>query len=120
MGQYDVEDTGKDPDRQLIERLVKNLSFSRNDVLREISEYAEKQRRNSILGALGYDSAINKAENENIESAIKSESHEEFNEENLIRKIKTIEFFTLSELKLKLRQADWLEYVCFEPAIFET
>ena len=119
MGQYDVEDTGKDPDKQLIERLVKNLSFSRDEVLREISKYAEQQRRTSILGALGYNSATNKAENENIENAIKSESQEEFNEENLIRKIKTIEFFTLDELKLKLRHADWLEYVCFEPAISE-
>jgi len=37
----------------------------------------------------------------------------------LIRKIKTIEFFTLNELKLKLRHADWLEYVCFEPSVSE-
>lgn len=38
----------------------------------------------------------------------------------MIRKIKTIEFFTLNELKQKLRNADWLEYVCFSPEISET
>ena len=56
LAQYDVEDSGKDPDRQLIERLVKNLGFARDEILRELARYSEKQRRNSILGALGYDS----------------------------------------------------------------
>ena len=55
LSQFDVEDSGKDPDRQLIERLVKNLGFSRDEILRELARDAEKQRRNSILGALGYD-----------------------------------------------------------------
>ena len=34
-------------------------------------------------------------------------------------KIKTIEFFTLDETPLKLRKADWIEYICFEPKISE-
>ena len=119
QGQFDIEDTGRDPDRQLLERLVKNLGLSRYDILKEISQYSEKQRRNSILGALGYNTQLRKAEDEGIENNIKSESHEEFSEQNLIRKIKTIDFFSLSELKLKLRYADWLDYVCFEPAISE-
>ena len=119
LGQYDVEDSGKDPDRQLIERLVKNLGLSRDEILRELSRYAEKQRRNSILGALGYDAQIGKAEDEHIAGAERADSHAAFSEQNLIRKLKTIEFFTLNELKLKLRHADWLQYVCFEPAISE-
>ena len=108
LGQYDVEDSGKDPDRQLIERLVKNLGLSRDEILRELSRYAEKQRRNSILGALGYDAQIGKAEDEHIAGAERADSHAAFSEQNLIRKLKTIEFFTLNELKLKLRHADWL------------
>jgi len=64
-----------------------------------MSKYSEKQRRNSILGALGYDASIRQAEDDNIENVIKQETHEEFSEQNLIRKIKTIEFFTLNELK---------------------
>ena len=119
-GQFDVEDTGRDPDRQLLERLIKNLGLSRYEILREISQYSEKQRRNSILGALGYDTQLRKAEDEAIENSIRSETHEEFSEQNLIRKIKTIDFFSLSELKLKLRYADWLDYVCFKPTISET
>ena len=120
LAQFDVEDSGKDPDKQLLERLIKNLGLSRYEILREMSKYSEKQRRNSIIGALGYDAQIRKAEEENIDNVIKSESHEEFREQNLLRKIKTIEFFTLNELKQKLRHADWLDYVCFSPAISES
>lgn len=71
QAQFDVEDTGKDPDRQLLERLVKNLGLSRYEILQEMSKYTEKQRRNSILGALGYDAQIRQAEDESIENIIK-------------------------------------------------
>lgn len=35
----------------------------------------------------------------------------------MIRKIKTIEFFSLNETPVKIRRADWLEYVCWEPNV---
>jgi len=35
------------------------------------------------------------------------------------KKIKSIEFFTLDESKIKLRAADWLDYVCFSPNVPE-
>lgn len=111
--QFEHEDTGKDPDRQLLERLVKSLGLSRHQILTEIADYSSKQLKNSILGALGYNTQIRKAENDVIENASKAEKAEQCDQDNLLRKIKTIEFFSLNELKLKLRSADWLEYVCF-------
>ena len=29
LAQFEIEDSGKDPDRQLLERLIKNLGLSR-------------------------------------------------------------------------------------------
>ena len=81
--------------------------------------YAEKQRRNSILGALSYELSTQKNEDAAFESADKQYTHEEFAKQNLKRKIKTLEFFSLNELGTKLRDADWLEYVCFEPDVPE-
>ena len=40
--QFENEDTGRDPDRQLMERLVKNLELSRFEVLNEVAKYAER------------------------------------------------------------------------------
>ena len=79
--------------------------------------YAEQQRRNSILGALNYDMAAQQAEDEAFETNEKQATHEEFTRQSLKRKIKTLEFFSLNELGVKLRDADWLEYVCFEAEV---
>ena len=79
--------------------------------------YAEQQRRNSILGALSYDMAAQQAEDEAFETNEKQATHEEFTRQSLKRKIKTLEFFSLNELGVKLRDADWLEYVCFEAEV---
>ena len=114
---WDREDTGQNPDKQLIERLTRNLGLSRIEVLQEMSRYAEQQRRNSILGALSYDVNTQKNEDAALEDAEQQYTHEEFAKQNLKRKIKTLEFFSLNELGTKLRDADWLEYVCFEPDV---
>lgn len=37
----------------------------------------------------------------------------------MIKKIRTVEFFSLEEIKTKLRNADWLDYVCFSPNVPE-
>ena len=58
-----------------------------------------------------------KTEDEEFENNEKQFTHEEFTKQNLKRKIKTLEFFSLNDLGVKLRDADWLEYVCFEPDV---
>ena len=42
---------------------------------------------------------------------------EEFSKQTMLRRLRTIEFFTLDVHQQKLRKADWLAYVCFEPNI---
>ena len=69
LAQFEVEDSGKDPDRQLLERLIKNLGLSRFQILQEIKKYSDDQRKNSILGALDYDQLTRQAEEKNIEKA---------------------------------------------------
>ena len=61
-----------------------------------------------------------KAEEDNFENAEKQFTHEELAKQSLRRKIQTIEFFSLNEYNTKLRKADWLEYVCFEPTVSDT
>ena len=39
---YDVEDTGHNPDKQLIDRLIRNLGLSRSEILNEISKYGDE------------------------------------------------------------------------------
>jgi|DEB0MinimDraft_10_1074344.scaffolds.fasta_scaffold477433_1 hypothetical protein len=36
---------------------------------------------------------------------------------NLLRKLRQIEFFTMEESEERLRRADWLEYVCWQPHV---
>jgi len=36
---------------------------------------------------------------------------------NLVRRIKEMEFFTLDETQCKLKRADWLQHVCWLPAV---
>ena len=120
LAQFEVEDSGKDPDRQLLERLIKNLGLSRFQVLQEIERYAEQMRKNSILSSLSHETQLRQAEDAMLENAEQAQRDKDFSEQNLLRKIKTIEFFSLNEVKVKMRHADWLEYVCFEPNISET
>jgi len=46
-------------------------------------------------------------------------SPEEFARLDLLKRIRTIEFFTLDETTVRLRKADWLDYVCFTPTVTE-
>jgi hypothetical protein len=50
--QFQAEDSGFNPGGQLIERLQKGLQISQSELLRTIQEYANKIRRNSIVGTL--------------------------------------------------------------------
>ena len=42
---------------------------------------------------------------------------DQFTRHNLLRKLRRIEFFTLEESSVRIRRADWLEYVCWTPQV---
>ena len=71
--------------------------------------------------------ATQKAEDDAFENSQRSQkngkeqglSQEEFQKHNLLKKIRSIQFFSLNENQTKFREADWLEYVCFEAHVPE-
>jgi len=85
-------------------------------MLEEISYYSAVQRQKSILGAL------NVGKTGATESTLKELTENELNKDqflryNLVRKLKTIEFFSLNESETRVRRADWLDLVCWNPNI---
>jgi len=45
---------------------------------------------------------------------------EEFSRQTMLRRLRTIEFFTLDAHQQKLRKADWLQHICFEAHICDS
>lgn len=76
----------------MLDKLNKNLGLSKNDVLQDMSRFAEQERKKSILGKINNDQGQNK---------------------------QNIGFFSLDDSEFKLKQADWLGLVCFTPMISE-
>lgn len=80
-----------------------------------MASYSNKQRENSLLGAL------NVGKTGQSDMSLKDLTENDLNKEqflrhNLIRKLRTIEFFKLDETPVHVRNADWLEYICWTPA----
>lgn len=111
--QFDREDSGFEPDETLVERLKGNLKLTESELLNSITTFANKIRQNSVIGTLAVNKDAHMQEHNAFRDNSKQLDHEEYARVDLIKKIKAIEFFTLDEVKTKLRRADWLEYVCF-------
>lgn len=71
------------------------------------------------MGTLSVNVNLHQQEDNALKDSSKTVTHEEFARLNLIKKIRTVEFFSLEEIKTKLRNADWLDYVCFSPNVPE-
>lgn len=74
------------------------------------------QRNSSILGAL------NVGKTGQTDSSLKELTENELDKDqflrsNLLRKLRSIEFFSLNETHIHLRRADWFEYVCWTPVV---
>jgi hypothetical protein len=81
-----------------------------------LSRHCAEQRQPSLLNAL------NVGKTGQQDASLKDLTENELNKDqfirhNLIRKLKTIEFFSLDETDVRLRRADWLEYVCWQPSV---
>ena len=95
-----------------MDRLSKNLGLSKDSMIEELSRHCAEQRQTSLLNAL------NVGKTGQQDASLKDLTENELNKDqfirhNLIRKLKTIEFFSLDETDVRLRRADWLEYVCW-------
>ena len=80
-----------------------------------MAHYSVKQRENSLLGALN----VGKTGQQDMSLKDLTENDlnkEQFLRHNLIRKLRTIEFFRLDETPVHVRRADWLDYICWTPA----
>jgi hypothetical protein len=100
-----------------MERLKTGLNFNESELLRTVTEYGDRIRRNSIIGTLSTNIEVHRHEQTVHASNSDALSQEEYARQDLLKKIRGIEFFSLDETKVKLRQADWLEYVAFEPNV---
>jgi hypothetical protein len=72
------------------------------------------KRKTGILGSLKHDrfeQLTNSKEERNANELLSEKQH---SRQTLIARLRNIEFFTLDELRCKLRKADWLEHICFE------
>ena len=85
-----------------------------------MAEHAETERKKSILGQIGKKDQL-QAEGDQANAKKKADDGqgpaEDIARMNLIRRIKEMEFFTLDETQCKLKRADWLQYVCWQPAV---
>ena len=81
-----------------------------------MSHYSARQRTTSILGALnvGKTGATDSTVKELTENELDKDQFLRF---NLIRKLRTIEFFSLNETGIHLRHADWTAYICWQPTV---
>lgn len=113
---FDWEDSGATADIQMIDRLTRSLGLNKDDMLADMSKYSAEQRTHSLLNAL------NVGKTGQVDMTLKDLTENELNKDqftrhNLLRKLRQIEFFTLEESEVRMRKADWLEYVCWQPAI---
>jgi len=122
--QFDWLDSGEgtqaDTDILLIQKLTSELGLDKNEMLAEMARQAEIERSKGILGRLGKDQ--HQAEGSKAKAAKAEPQGEASNDHartNLIRRIKEMKFFSLDETDHKLKQADWLQYVCWQPAVGE-
>jgi hypothetical protein len=76
--QFEREDSGFTPDEQLVERLKNSLQISQSELLSTIAAYADKIRRNSIIGTLSVNNDLHTQENNAYKDNSKQLSHEEF------------------------------------------
>jgi hypothetical protein len=113
---FDWEDTGPNADTQMIDRLTRTLGLRKDMLLSEISKHAADQRTASLLNAL------NVGKTGQVDMTLKDLTENELNGDqftrhNLLRKLKQIEFFSLEESQIKMRRADWLDYICWQPVV---
>ena len=82
-----------------------------------MAKQAEVEGKKSILGRLGSDRVETKGkDNENLST---QEAAEDLARQNLLRRIKEMRLFTLDEPDYKLKSADWLKYVCWQPHVHD-
>jgi hypothetical protein len=72
------------------------------------------------MNALKNERNAQQKEDNEQKSKVEALTEEEFSRQSMIRRLRTIEFFTLDENSQKLRKADWLEYVVFDPYICDS
>lgn len=112
--QFDWIDSGEgtqlDTDMLLIQKLTSELGLDKHEMLAEMAKQAEIERGKSILGQLGKDQKSG-------EGAKSTDPGVDQARTNLIRRIKEMKFFSLDETDYKLQKADWLDYVCWQPAV---
>ena len=115
--QYDWLDSGEgtqaDTDILLIQKLTNELGLDKNEMLREMARQAEIERKKSILGQIKSD----QPQGEGVTVRAGAAQKEDVARENLKRRIKEMNFFSLEESNFKVKKADWLEYVCWIPTV---
>ena len=78
-----------------------------------MSKISSEQRTQSLLNALNVgktSGAVDMTLKDLTENEL---NKDQFTRHNLLRKLRQIEFFSLEESEVKMRRADWLEYVCW-------
>jgi hypothetical protein len=113
---FDWEDTGANADMQIIDRLTRSLELNKDQIISEMARISAEQRSASLLNALN----VGKTGSADLTLKDLTENElnkDEFTRHNLIKKLKQIEFFSLEESAVKIRRADWLDYVCWQPTV---
>lgn len=113
---FDWEDTGANADMQIIDRLTRSLNLNKDQIITEMARLSAEQRSASLLNALN----VGKTGSADLTLKDLTENDlnkDEFIRHNLIKKLKQIEFFSLEESAVKMRKADWLDYVCWQPTV---
>lgn len=122
--QFDWLDSGEgtqvDTDILLIQTLTTELGLDKHEMLAEMARQAEIERSKSILGSLGKESTQSESAAAKAGKLDSNGDLGDLSKVNLVRRIKEMKFFSLDETAYKLRRADWLHLVCWQPAVSES
>ena len=88
-------------------------------MLGEMAKQAEVERNKSILGQIKQDQHQPDGAAARPGGEATGDKNEDVARANLIRRIKEMNFFSLDVTEYKLKKADWLRYVCWQPSITE-
>jgi hypothetical protein len=121
--QFDALDSGEgtqaDTDILLIQKLTTELGLDKHAMLGEMAKQAEVERNKSILGQIKQDQHQPDGAAARPGGEATGDKNEDVARANLIRRIKEMNFFSLDVTEYKLKKADWLRYVCWQPSITE-
>jgi hypothetical protein len=120
--QFDWLDSGEgtqaDTDTLLIQKLTAELGLDKHEMLAEMARQAEIERGKGILGRLGKDQAQGEGtKGKGTKDGASAGEKGDHARANLIRRIREMKFFSLDETDYKLKRADWLQYVCWQPSV---